>query len=147
MTFAGKPNKSKNRHSYFKRSAHSASPSLEDWRAGGLEAWKFGGLEAWKDSAVWSVEIRPQGFQNGTPGPPKWSSWTSKMEPRAPKMGPAASKMAPSWPRIDQDGDLEVLRHPKGAKINVTRTISDPNWEPRGPKSLKMVPEWGQNGI
>ena len=129
---------------------------LEAWRLGlALEAWKFGGLEAWKDSAVGSVEIRPQGFQNGTPGPPKWSSWASKM-------GPGASKMAPSWSKIDQDGGLEGLRHPKRAKQTPGKrpgrapgSQNGSQGAPGHPKSskngAKMGSKWGpkpvQNGI
>ena len=41
----------------------------------------LGGLEAWKP-------IRPQGFQNEAPRPPKWRFWVSKMELGPPKWVP-----------------------------------------------------------
>ena len=77
------------KNTLFERSAHSASPSLEDWRPGGLEAWKFGGLEAWKGLEAWTVEITPKRWQKEGPGHPKWSPGASKMEPGASKMAPS----------------------------------------------------------
>ena len=115
----------------------------------------LGGLEAWKP-------IRPQGFQNEAPRPPKWSFWVSKMGPGASKMGPGVSKMAPSWSRIDQDGGLEVLRHPKRAKQTPGKrpgrapgSQNGSQGAPGHPKSskngAKMESKWGpkqvQNGI
>ena len=135
----------------FKRSAHSASPSLEDWRPGGLEAFEFGGLEAWKDLEVGNMEIRPQGFQHGSTELPKWSSWALKIEPRASKMGPGASKMGPSSPKFNQDGGLEILRHPKRAKQTPgKRPGSAPgsqNGSQEAPGHPKSLPTWCQHGL
>ena len=68
------------------------------------------------------------------------------MEPGASKMGPRASRMAPSWSRIDQDGGLEVLRHPKRAKQTPGKRLGRAQGVQNGSQAAPGHPKSSQNG-
>ena len=90
--------------------------------------------------------MEPLGFQNGARGLQNGA--------RGFQNEPGASKMAPSWSRIDQDGDLEVLGHPRepsrplGSGLGGSQAAKIGAKGPQGtPKAPKMVPKWGQNWV
>ena len=96
------------------------------------------------------MEIRLQSFQNGGPGPPKWSSWASKMEPGTSKMEPRASKMGSKWLQVGPRWDkTEVWRPPDAPRAPGRPPGSGPGgpgaakMEPNGPQDL---PKASQNG-
>ena len=84
------------------------------------------------------MEIRLQSFQNGGPGPPKWSSWASTMESGAAKMGPGASKLEAKWCRRGQNRGLEDPGNTKTGSWTAWMAVRRaqgpsrrPSWGPR----------------
>ena len=97
------------------------------------------------------MEIRPQGFQHETTEPPKWNSWALEIELRASKMEPGASKMGPSWPKVNQDGGLEIRRHPKRAKQTPGKRPGSVKGSQNGSQGAagdsQSLPKWCQHEV
>ena len=101
-------------------------------------------MEAWKP-------IRPQGFQNEAPRPPKWSFWVSKT-------GPGWGPGSPKWLQVGPESIRMVVWRSLGTPREPSRPLGSGLGGPRAakmgakgtqdtPKAPKMVPKWGQNGV